>query len=266
MSKRRPKAAMTPFDRKRGVWTRGDYIGGPEKRRGEPDTGVEAGRLSELLVKQTELPEDFHPHPKIKKFLEGRRKMAAGEQPLDWSAAEALAFASLSAEGVRVRLSGQDSARGTFSQRHAMLYDYETGQALTPVAAFGASRGRWTSSTARSRKPACWVLITVTAWIARTDWFAGRRSLGIFATRPKSLLTNSLPARRTNGTGSADWSCCCRMALKGRGRNIPAHALNAFWPWQRRTTSRSSARRRPRNISIACAGRCCGTGASRWWS
>jgi 2-oxoglutarate dehydrogenase E1 component len=87
------------------------------------------------------LPPDFHPHPKIKKILESRRQMAAGEQPLDWSAAEALAFASLSAEGVRVRLSGQDSARGTFSQRHAVLYDYETGQALTPLQHLGGSQG-----------------------------------------------------------------------------------------------------------------------------
>ncbi len=126
---------------KRGVWTRTDYTGGPEKEAEDPSTGVEAARLAELLVKQTELPDDFHPHPKIKKFLEGRRKMAAGEQPLDWSAGEALAFASLSAEGARVRLSGQDSGRGTFSQRHAVLYDYETGAPLTPLQHLGGNQG-----------------------------------------------------------------------------------------------------------------------------
>jgi 2-oxoglutarate dehydrogenase E1 component len=130
-----------PSEKPRGIWTRGDYTGGPEKSATDPDTGVDSRRLSELLLKQTELPPDFHPHPKIKKILESRRQMAAGEQPLDWSAAEALAFASLSAEGVRVRLSGQDSARGTFSQRHAVLYDYETGQALTPLQHLGGSQG-----------------------------------------------------------------------------------------------------------------------------
>jgi 2-oxoglutarate dehydrogenase E1 component len=141
LSQAQAESGQTPFVKKRGVWTRGDYTGGPEKSAEDPLTGVDARRLSELLIKQTELPEDFHPHPKIKKFLESRRKMAAGEQPLDWSAAEALAFASLSAGGVRVRLSGQDSARGTFSTRHAVLYDYETGQALTPLQHLGANQG-----------------------------------------------------------------------------------------------------------------------------
>ena len=141
LSQAQAESGQTMFVKKRGVWTRGDYTGGPEKSAEDPDTGVDARRLSELLVKQTELPASFHPHPKIKKFLEGRRKMAAGEQPLDWSAAEALAFASLSAEGVRVRLSGQDSGRGTFSQRHAVLYDYETGQALTPLQHLGRKPG-----------------------------------------------------------------------------------------------------------------------------
>lgn len=126
-------AGNTLIMKKRGVWLRGTYVGGPEKSAEDPPTGVEAGRLTELLVKQVELPEDFHPHPKIKKFLEGRRKMAAGELPLDWSAAESLAFASLSVEGARVRLSGQDSGRGTFSHRHAILYDYDTGKPLTPL-------------------------------------------------------------------------------------------------------------------------------------
>jgi 2-oxoglutarate dehydrogenase E1 component len=85
-------------------------------------------KLSGWLKTLSETPPDFHPHPKIKKFLESRRQMAAGEQPIDWSAAEALAFVSLAAEGVRVRLSGQDSERGTFSHRHAVLHDYQNGR------------------------------------------------------------------------------------------------------------------------------------------
>lgn len=141
LSQAQSEEGKAPFERKRGVWMRNDYMGGPEKSAEDPDTGVDGARLSELLLKQTELPESFHPHPKIKKFLESRRKMAAGEHPLDWSAAEALAFASLSASGVRVRLSGQDSARGTFSQRHAVLYDYETGEPLTPLQHLGENQG-----------------------------------------------------------------------------------------------------------------------------
>jgi 2-oxoglutarate dehydrogenase E1 component len=123
-----------------GVWSRGHYLGGPEKDAPEVATGVDQKRLAELLLKQTELPENFHPHPKIKKFLESRRLMAAGTEPLDWSAAEALAFASLSADGFRVRLSGQDSARGTFSQRHAILYDYESGEPFIPLRHLGVKQ------------------------------------------------------------------------------------------------------------------------------
>jgi 2-oxoglutarate dehydrogenase E1 component len=141
LSQAQVDSGHTMIERRRGIWMRSDYTGGPEKGAEDPDTGVEAGRLAELLIKQTELPEDFHPHPKIKKFLENRRKMAEGAQPLDWSAAESLAFASLSAAGVRVRLSGQDSGRGTFSQRHAVLYDYETGNAHIPLQHLGGNQG-----------------------------------------------------------------------------------------------------------------------------
>ncbi len=116
-----------------GIWSRNHYIGGPAANVPEVNTGVSLAELSLLLNKQTEFPEDFHPHPKIKKFLEGRQAMADGKAPLDWSAAEALAFATLATEGFRVRLSGQDSGRGTFTQRHAILHDYDDGHRHIPL-------------------------------------------------------------------------------------------------------------------------------------
>jgi 2-oxoglutarate dehydrogenase E1 component len=82
--------------------------------------------LEHLLDRLVALPEGFQPHAKIQKFLEGRQQMARGGQPLDWSAAEALALASLATQGMRVRLSGQDSQRGTFSHRHAVIHDVVT--------------------------------------------------------------------------------------------------------------------------------------------
>jgi 2-oxoglutarate dehydrogenase E1 component len=114
-----------------GVWK--GYVGGRDRGVPEVDTSVSRERLSELLIAQTRLPEDFQPHPKIERFLETRREMAAGSKPLDWSAAESLAFASLAVEGHRVRLSGQDSTRGTFSQRHAVLHDYQDGHRYCPL-------------------------------------------------------------------------------------------------------------------------------------
>jgi 2-oxoglutarate dehydrogenase E1 component len=141
LSQAQNEAFLPPAEKTQGVWARGRYTGGPENETEEVRTGVEAKQLAELLLKQTALPETFHPHPKINKFLESRRQMAAGKEPLDWASGEALAFASLSSEGFRVRLSGQDCARGTFSQRHAVLYDYETGEPYVPLRHLGGNQG-----------------------------------------------------------------------------------------------------------------------------
>jgi 2-oxoglutarate dehydrogenase E1 component len=79
------------------------------------------------------VPEGFTPHPKIFRLLEMRRKEWAEKQPIDWTTAETLAFGSLVLEGTPVRLSGQDSQRGTFSQRHAVLHDMNTDAAYYPL-------------------------------------------------------------------------------------------------------------------------------------
>ena len=109
-----------------GVWS--FYIGGREQDAADVDTGVRRETLVHLLERLVTLPDGFQPHAKIKKFLEGRVQMAAGAQPLDWSAGEALALASLATQGLRVRLSGQDSQRGTFSHRHAVIHDVVTDE------------------------------------------------------------------------------------------------------------------------------------------
>jgi 2-oxoglutarate dehydrogenase E1 component len=78
-------------------------------------------------------PEDFHVHPKVKKLLEERLKMARGEKPLDYGMAEALAFGSLVTTGVPVRLTGQDTRRGTFNHRHSVLVDVEDEREWVPL-------------------------------------------------------------------------------------------------------------------------------------
>jgi 2-oxoglutarate dehydrogenase E1 component len=108
-----------------GLWK--PYVGG--KDAGVPDapTGLPRAEASRILRALLALPEGFTVNPKLARFLNGREEMAAGERPLDWSAGEALAIASLVDAGVRVRLTGQDSERGTFSHRHAVLHDFHTG-------------------------------------------------------------------------------------------------------------------------------------------
>jgi len=109
------------------------YRGGLDTEVSEPSTGVFRERLSELLEKLGRVPDGFSPHPKIAKLLESRQQMSRGERPLDWGAAEALAFATLAVDGVSVRLAGQDSERGTFSHRHAVLHDVESGAEYAPL-------------------------------------------------------------------------------------------------------------------------------------
>jgi 2-oxoglutarate dehydrogenase E1 component len=109
------------------------YQGGHESGIRDVDTAVPASKLLNLMERLTRLPEGFQPHPKIEKILEQRRLMGQGKKPLDWASAEALAFASLAEDGVRVRLTGQDSQRGTFSQRHAALHDVRDGKIYLPL-------------------------------------------------------------------------------------------------------------------------------------
>ena len=97
------------------------------------ETGVDKDRLDFIQEKITTVfPEGFEPHPKLKKMLEKRRDMLDKDR-VDWAGAEALAFGSLVLEGFMVRLAGQDSRRGTFSQRHSVLVDYQTGEEYWPL-------------------------------------------------------------------------------------------------------------------------------------
>jgi 2-oxoglutarate dehydrogenase E1 component len=96
-------------------------------------TGIDVTTLRDIGRRLTVLPHDFHAHKTIFKLLERRREMIETGQGIDWSMAEHLAFGSLLMEGFRVRLSGQDVERGTFSQRHAVVIDQETERRWAPL-------------------------------------------------------------------------------------------------------------------------------------
>ena len=109
------------------------YRGGKYKAEYEVETGLtaeEVGRISDGLAKY---PASFHIHPKIKKLLEQRAEMGQGKRPFDYGMAEAVAIGSLLTQGTPVRLSGQDSQRGTFNQRHSVLIDIENESAHIPL-------------------------------------------------------------------------------------------------------------------------------------
>jgi 2-oxoglutarate dehydrogenase E1 component len=109
------------------------YYGGRHKPEFEVETGLAEEELSELTTHLTTYPDGFHIHPKVKKLLEQRAEMGTGKRPVDYGMAEALAFASLAKAGIPVRLSGQDSRRGTFNQRHSVLIDIENENEYVPL-------------------------------------------------------------------------------------------------------------------------------------
>lgn len=106
----------------------------------DPETSVAEETLRALDAELHRWPADFAVHPKLLRQLERRRAAVPEGGALDWAHAESLAFASLLVEGVPVRLTGQDTERGTFSQRHLVLHDVKTGRRYTPLAHLSAAR------------------------------------------------------------------------------------------------------------------------------
>jgi 2-oxoglutarate dehydrogenase E1 component len=112
-----------------------------DPRRG--NTGVALEELREFGTKITAVPQGFHVHKTIQRFLDNRAKAIEIGEGIDWSTGEALAFCALLKDGHRVRLSGQDTERGTFSQRHSVLFDQDTEARYTPFNHLGGKQGRF---------------------------------------------------------------------------------------------------------------------------
>jgi 2-oxoglutarate decarboxylase len=113
-----------------------------EVSRPSPHTAVDRATLERVVEGITTFPPEFHVHPKLAGSLRKRREILNGA-PMDWATAETLAFGSLVLEGTPVRLSGQDSGRGTFSQRHLELYDSETGDRYIPLRHLSPNQARF---------------------------------------------------------------------------------------------------------------------------
>ena len=167
-------------------------------------------------------PTGFVIHPKLEKQIQNRRtSFEAGT--VDWALAESLAFGTLLLDGTPVRLAGQDSRRGTFSQRHAVLVDYQCeaehvplgragpGPGVVPdlrLAAVGVRRPRASTTATRSPTP--------------TRWCCGRRSSATSSTAARSSSTSSSWPPRTSGARRAASCCCCPTASRARARSTPA--------------------------------------------
>jgi 2-oxoglutarate dehydrogenase E1 component len=112
-----------------------------EQRRGK--TGVPMKTLKEIGKKLSTIPEGFNAHRTIQRFMDNRAQMVETGEGIDWAMAEAFAFGTLAVEGHKIRLSGQDCERGTFSQRHSVLYDQDTEERYIPLANLAPTQARY---------------------------------------------------------------------------------------------------------------------------
>jgi len=134
----RTREQEAPHSDRDPLWTDEEVTG--YQNVASPDTSVAADVLDKVRGALTSLPEGFTPHPKLKPVLAKRAAMAEGRESMDWGTAEQIAFGSLLVEGFRVRLSGQDVGRGTFSHRHAVVHDNVTGEGYVPLNALAHSK------------------------------------------------------------------------------------------------------------------------------
>ncbi|HLZ01548.1 MAG TPA: 2-oxoglutarate dehydrogenase E1 component [Bradyrhizobium sp.] len=125
-----------------GKWA-GFKIAGEEEDARRGVTGVDASVLKDIGRKITKMPDGFRVHRTIARFLDNRAKAIDNGVGIDWATGEALAFCTLLEEGHHVRLSGQDSERGTFSQRHSVLIDQEDESRYTPFNHLGVDQGHY---------------------------------------------------------------------------------------------------------------------------
>ena len=146
------------------------YRGGKYKPEYEVETGLTAEEVGKIADGLAKYPASFHIHPKIKKLLEQRAEMGQGKRPFDYGMAEAVAIGSLLTQGTPVRLSGQDSQRGTFNQRHSVLIDIENEETLIPLNHLAEVRRSLRFTTRSFPRLACWVSSTATAATIRRRW------------------------------------------------------------------------------------------------
>ena len=144
LEKTRKTGAKRKLSTMAGLWSQ--YRGGPDEATPEVPTSVPLEQLQRYLVSLSKVPATFTPHEKIRHLLDGRRKLAEGSSAtatFDWGTGEHLAFASLLDQGHPIRFSGQDSRRGTFSHRHAVLSDVVDGKRYTPLAHLREGQARF---------------------------------------------------------------------------------------------------------------------------
>ncbi|ETB05850.1 hypothetical protein O978_07035 [Mycobacterium avium subsp. paratuberculosis 10-5864] len=195
-------------------------------------TAVDKALLARIGDAFLALPEGFTAHPRVQPVLEKRREMAY-EGKIDWAFAELLALGSLVAGGKLVRLSGQDTRRGTFSQRHSVIIDRNTGEEFTPLQLLATNPdgtptgGKFLVYDSPLSEYAA-VGFEYGYTVGNPDaWCCGRRSSATSSTARSRSSTSSSARVRPSGVSCPTSCCCCRTGTRARAPTTPRRASSA---------------------------------------
>ena len=211
-------------------------------------------------------PDDFNVHPKLAKQFAARDKMVREEGEVDWATAEALAFGSLLLEGTDIRLAGQDTRRGTFSQRHAVLVDHTNGTEWAPLAHLGPDQAKfWIYDSLLSEYAA--VGFEYGYSVANKDalvcWEA---QFGDFVNGASTIIDQFLVAAEDKWDQTSGLVHAAAARLRGPGPRAQLGPHRAVpHPVRRGQHPGAPTPPPPRSTSTCCGGRCTATSASRWW-
>ena len=182
-------------------------MGKREERRpgraggGDPETAVPRDRLETLNEQLLQVPEGFTVHPKLLSQLERRRTVLGPDGGIDWALAEGFALGSLVEEGVPVRLSGQDTERGTFAHRHLVLHDVENGDTYAPIQHLPDARRRSRSTTRRSPRPPASASSTATRWRGPEAIVLWEAQFGDFVNGAQIIIDQFIVVRASRSGG-----------------------------------------------------------------
>ncbi len=237
-------------------WLDGRWSGitRPDSDDWRGNTGVEIETLKDIGHRITTIPNDFHIHKTVGKLVERRREMIDTGQGIDWAMAEHMAFASLLMEGFRVRLSGQDCERGTFSQRHAVFIDQENERRFAPLKHLSPNQARFEVINSMLSEEAVLGFeygYSLAEPNALTLWEA---QFGDFANGAQ-VVFDPVPivgrAQMAAHVGSRLFVAA--RLRRARVRSTLRRASSAICSSAPKTTGRSPTARRLRTISTSCA-------------
>ena len=199
-------------------------------------TAISLEVVKRIIETQVTLPDGFTPHPRLQPQLARRSDMIT-EDTIDWAIGELLAFGGLLLDSHPVRLVGQDSRRGTFGQRHAVVVDRHNGNEYTPLKRFDHGSVqvlRLRLAAVRVRRDG--LRVRLLGGPAGRPGGLGGPVRRLLQRRPDRSSTSSSARASRSGASTPAWSCCCRTATRARARTTPRPGSSGSCPCARRTT------------------------------